>query len=190
MERPTDLPDTIKSRCSLVRFKDLSARDLGGLLQERLGADPAAAHLAVQLARGSLTQAAALIEEDVLALRNEAVDLATVEGGGAEHHEKLEALIRGKDRGRIELIFDLLLLWYRDLLRCGTGGADTVEGYANADRVSDLEEWSRRLSHADLSESIEKVEEARDALRGYGYLPLVIYSLLEQLPRGSAQARR
>ncbi len=189
MERPTDLPDTIKSRCSLVRFRDLSAAELGGLLEERVGADIAAARLAVQLARGSLTQAAALIDEDVLALRNEAIDLATIEGG-AEHHERLESLIRGKDRSRIELILDLLLLWYRDLLRCSTGGADALEGYANADRAADLEEWSRRLGHAELADSIDRVEEARDALRGYGYLPLVLYSLLEQLPRGTAQARR
>jgi len=190
MERPTDLPDTIKSRCSLVRFHDLSVEDLTRLLSERLGAEPAAVRLAVRLARGSLTQAAALIEEDVLEVRNEALELAMLEAGDAGHHDRMESLLRGRDKARVELIFDLLLLWYRDLLRCSAGGPDAAEGYANADREADLAVWSRRLDHSDIAESIDKVEDARAALRGHGYLPLVLYSLIEQLPRGAVASRR
>lgn len=190
VERPTDLPETIKSRCALIRFRDLATPDVVRLLGERLpGADPAATALAARLARGSLTRAAALIEEDVLALRDEAIGLVTAPPGAPDLHQALDGWLRERDRSRLDLLFDLMLLWYRDLFRVTVGAPDVVEGLANIDRQADLERWAGRLAPADLAAAVRRIEDARRSVDGYGYLPLVLYSLVERLPRGSAPRR-
>lgn len=209
MERPTDLPDTIRSRCALVRFHDLGMDTLVRLLTSRLkpppeavasgapGADGASdsavpagwlatIRLAARVARGSLTRAAALVEEDVLALRDEALAMATRPAGDADVHRRLDEWMRSRDKTRAGLLFDLLLLLCEDLLRLSARAPDDREGLANADRAAELETWAARLSPADIRESARLVEEAKEALDGYGYFPLVLYSLLEQMPRGLA----
>src|SRR5512140_3010497 len=65
MERPSELPDTIRSRCALVRFRDLEAAQIEELLVSRLAAPAGPARLAARIASGSLTRAAALLEEDI-----------------------------------------------------------------------------------------------------------------------------
>lgn len=185
VERPTDLPETIKSRCAQVRFRDLGTADITRILEQRLPkTEPAALALAARLARGSLTRAAALIEEEVLPLRDEAIGLATAPATAPELHKLLDGWLRERDRSRLDLLFDLMLLWYRDLLRLAVGAPDESDGLANADRRADLDRWAGRLSPADLARAVRRIEEARRAVDGYGYLPLVLYSLVERLPRG------
>lgn len=190
VERPGDLPETIKSRCALVRFRDLATTDVVRLLGERLPkADPGAMALAARLARGSLTRAAALIVEDVLALRDEAIGLVTAPPTAPDLHRILDGWLRERDRSRLDLLFDLMLLWYRDLLRVAVGVPDSADGLANADRLAELERWAGRLTPSDLASAVRRIEEARRSVDGYGYLPLVLYSLVERLPRGPAPRR-
>jgi DNA polymerase-3 subunit delta' len=185
LERPAELPDTIKSRCALVRFRDLEVGEITALLSARLkDSSPEESALAARLARGSLTRAAALLQEDVAALRDEAVQLLIGAPDDPKAHDRLERWVRFKDKSKFYLLFDLFLLWFDDLLRVSVGAADPKEGLANADRLADLKTWARRLPASDVLESVRLVEVARAAALGYGYMPLVLYSLMERLPKG------
>ena len=186
--RPADLPDTIKSRCALVRFRDLPATEISRLLLERAGkagetVSDNALRLAARVARGSLTQAAALLDEDVLGLRDDAVALVTARAGQPEIHERLDPWLRGKDRSRLGLLFDLMLLWQSDLLRIKLGATDPREGLANADRLHDLEAQAPQQTFEQLELTVQAVEEARRAVDGHGYLPLVLPNLVETVAR-------
>jgi DNA polymerase-3 subunit delta' len=189
VERLNELPDTIRSRCALVRFRDLAVGDIERLLAERLAAlktppDPADMRLAARVARGSLTRAAALLEEDVRALRDEAVALLDPEAAGPGRHEAIEPWARAKDRERLDLFLELMLLWYGDVHRLRAGHPDATDGLANADRAADLDRFAARLSAEQLRAGVQAVEDARRAVDGYGYVPLVLSALVEGVPRG------
>ena len=109
--------------------------------------------------------------------------LATVPPGSPERHEKLETWCRSKDRSRLLLLFDLLLHGYRDLLRSRVQ-AD-ASGSSADPLQADETAWASRLGPRGIAECIRKVEEARETVEGYGYVPLVLYSLFEQMPSGS-----
>ena len=186
--RPADLPDTIKSRCALVRFRDLPAVEIARLLVERAGkagdtVSETAVRLAARVARGSLTRAASLLDEDVLGLRDDAVALVTALAGQPEVHERLEPWLRGKDRSRLGLLFDLMLLWQSDLLRVKLGATDPREGLANDDRLPDLEAQAPYRSLEEIESSVRAIEEARRAVDGHGYLPLVLPAFVESVAR-------
>ncbi|HEX7880884.1 MAG TPA: DNA polymerase III subunit [Candidatus Eisenbacteria bacterium] len=187
--RTSDLPETIKSRCALIRFRDLPTTEIVRLLGQRLRAnsndpaDAAAIRLAARVAGGSLTRAAALLEEDVVALRDDAVDILSARYGDPAIHERLDAWLRGKDRSRLHLLLELMLLWEGDLLRTKIGAVDPREGLANADREADLVSAAARLPLDAIERTVRAIEEARSAVHGHGYLPLVLPALAESVAR-------
>ncbi|TPW13309.1 MAG: DNA polymerase III subunit delta' [bacterium] len=188
--RPADLPDTIKSRCALVRFRDLPVEEIVRLLLERAGkagdtVSDTAVRLAARVARGSLTRAASLLDEDVIGLRDDAVTFVTARTGQPEIHERLDPWLRGKDRSRLDLLFDLMLLWQSDLVRVKLGAVDPGEGLANHDRLQDLMAEAPDRSFEEIESSVQAVEEARRAVDGHGYLPLVLPALVESVARRS-----
>ena len=65
--KPQALLDTIRSRCQMVRFGELSPQDVAALLQQG-GVDPLVAQAASALAAGSLDQGKALAEPAKLAV--------------------------------------------------------------------------------------------------------------------------
>jgi hypothetical protein len=112
------------------------------------------------------------------------MELARVVGEDPSRHEKLENWIRGRDRSRLDLLFDILMNIYRDLLRLSVHAPEAEP--RTGVPVQELQPWASRLGPQGISDSIRKIEEARTAVAGYGYLPLVLYSLFEQMPRGGA----
>lgn len=190
VENPAALPATIPSRCALIRFRPLPVEAVAQLLVARVKAEPAAAALAARLSGGSVTRAARFLEEEILPVRDEALALLASGPNAAgrpdpERHGQIDAWLKARERTRLFLLLDLLRLWFRDLLRVRVGAVDPVEGLANADRADELARQAARLSEAQIAESIRLVEETRAALDGYGYAPLVLYSLLERLPAGN-----
>lgn len=184
VEHPGQLPRTIESRCALVRFLPLPAAVIRQELTARLGTDPKEAAIAARMAEGSLTAAARFVDEALLPLRDEAIELIRSDRRDPARHARIDGWLKIRERIRLTLLFDLLTLWYRDLLRIHCGAVDPEDGLANADRRSDLELDAGRYTSDDILASIRLVEEARRSADGYGYAPLVLYSLLERLPRG------
>jgi DNA polymerase-3 subunit delta' len=204
-ERPGDLLDTIVSRCQAVRFDALSEERIVALLRERGGPvdkkgnrtppTPEAAAIAAALAGGSLTVAAGLIEEDVAAIRDEALAFLTQIPGDPGLHRavaNLDDLLgssspkTGKgDRRVIELVVDIGMLWLTDLLRAATG-SDLPP--VNRDRADAIRKEASRITVSEIRRRMEVLEKARAALRGNVYRPLVLYPLVHALA-GDGEAR-
>jgi DNA polymerase-3 subunit delta' len=188
-QRPRELLDTIVSRCQLLRFRDLSEDEITELLTERvrLGAtkktegdppDPQAARLAAALARGSLTNAADLVAEDVVARRDEALGFLSLPPGDPRLHAAIKDLVQQKDRTVVARMIDFGLLWLGDLLR-----VESESGVPLANR--DLEKQARAvaasLSVAEIHRRARVLERARAAMNGNVYLPLVLHGLANGL---------
>ena len=197
--RPDELLDTIVSRCQLVRFRDLGEEEIVSLLEERvrLGAtrksegeppDPRAARLAAALARGSVTHAAALLAEDVVALRDEAVEFLGLRPGDPRVYEKVAEIQQRKDRTVLLRLIDLGLLWLGDLLRAATGSGVSP---ANRDREDDLRRTAAGARVEEIRRKVRVLEEAKQALAGNVYLPLVLHGMVNGLAEnGTAAGRR
>lgn len=203
-ERPGDLLDTIVSRCQSVRFDALPEETIVSLLLERGGpvdkkgnrTPPAeeAAAVAAALAGGSLTVAAGLIEEDVAAIRDEALAFLTQIPGDPGLHKavaNLDDLLgssaskTGKgDRRAIELVVDIGMLWLTDLLRAASG-SDLPP--VNRDRAAQIKKEAAGLGVSEIRRRMEVLESARAALRGNVYRPLVLYPLVHGLAAEEAR---
>jgi len=206
------IPDTIASRCQSVRFRDLSEEEIVSLLQQRAGyvserprktknnpepepvwtqtpPDPRATALAAALASGSLSRAATLLEDDVIAQRDRALEILRLEPGDPELYLAIEKLdedlapqgeSEGTDRRSVERLIDFGLLWLADLLRVVSGGQLPL---ANRDRQQELRQEAATLDVSEIKRRIRVFEEAREALRGNVYRPLVLYPLMNALGR-------
>lgn len=200
--RPGDLPDTIVSRCQSVRFRDLSEEEIVDLIGERglwqpprrrgkewerAEVAPEAPALAAALSRGSLTRAVELLEEEnVVARRDQALEFLRLRSGDPDLAGAIRELEKsasaeggkaapGEDRRVVERVLDFGLLWLGDLLRAATG-SDLPP--ANRDREAEVRALARGLRTADIHRMIAVLEEARAALRGNVYRPLVLYPVV------------
>ena len=193
-QRPNELLTTIVSRCQTVRFRDLSEEEIQSLLVERARLvdgetegrkkketrppTPEEAALAAALGRGSLTRAAALVQEDVTALRDQALAFLGLPTGDPRVHEAVQDLAGRKDRSLIERLLDFGLLWQGDLLRALSGSALPL---ANRDREGDARAEAARTSLEEIRRRTRALEDARRAMAGNVYLPLVLYNLNQAL---------
>jgi DNA polymerase III subunit delta' len=210
--RPGSLPDTIASRCQSVRFRDLSEEEIVSILLQRSGwkserprktknnpepeaawtqhaPDPQAAALAAALAGGSLSRAALLLEDDVVTQRNRALEILSLAPGDPELYAAVENLdealapqteSESADRRSVERLIDFGLLWLADLLRIVSGSTLPL---ANRDREAELRGQAAGLDVSEIGRRVALFEEARAALRGNVYRPLVLYPLLNALGR-------
>jgi DNA polymerase-3 subunit delta' len=188
-QRPRELLDTIVSRCQLLRFRDLNEDEIVGLLAERvrLGAtrktegeppDPRAARLAAALARGSVTHAADLIGEDVVELRNQALGFLNLHPGDPRLHAAIKDLVQQKDRAVVARIIDFGLLWLGDLLRAAAASDVPL---ANRDLEKQARAAAASLPVEEIRRRSQVLEQARAAMNGNVYLPLVLHGLANGL---------
>ena len=205
--RPGALPDTIASRCQTVRFRDLSEETIVSTLRARAGwtserprktknnpepeaiwtqhaPDSQAASLAASLSGGSVSRAARLLEDDVIAQRARALEILALGPGTVDLYEAVERLdeqlaprgeSEGADRRAVERLIDFGLLWLADLLRVISGSNLPL---ANRDREAELRAQAARIDLAEIRRRVTLFEEAREALRGNVYRPLVVYPLV------------
>ena len=206
------IPDTIASRCQSIRFRDLSEEEIVSLLLQRAGykserprktkqnpepepvwtqeaPNPHAAALAAALSAGSLARAAMLLEDDVITQRNRAIEILHLEPGDPELFDAIERLdedlapqgeSEGTDRRSVERLIDFGLLWLADLLRVVSGSELPL---ANRDRETELHKEAAKLDISEIKRRITLFEDAREALRGNVYRPLVLYPLMNALGR-------
>lgn len=199
-ERPGELLDTIVSRCHSLRFDNLPEETVTRLLLERGGTwdrkgkhtppTENAAALAAALAGGSLSRGAELVQEDVVALRDEAMAFLDLKPGNPDLYDAVAHLdqILGDtggtktqaDRRAIEAVVDFGMLWLGDLLRVSTGSDVPL---ANRDREADLRAQAGSIPIHEILRRTEVLAEARAALRGNVYRPLVLFPMLHGLAK-------
>jgi DNA polymerase-3 subunit delta' len=186
--RPDQLLDTIRSRCQAVRFRDLDEETIAAELAARQeGVDPARAALAAAMARGSLTRAAALAAEDLVAVRDEAVALLSLPATDPRVHEAIDELVNQRDRSLLLRLIDFALLWEGDRVRILAGGTLPL---ANRDREERLREATAGVSLRAIQERVRVLEETRRAVEGNAYAPLALTDLVTRLAAAEPAAAR
>jgi len=178
--QPDALLPTIRSRCQLVRFEQLSPEEIQAVLVGRDQASPQQAELVSRLALGSLTRAVELLDADIAQQRQEAITFIrnTLGASFCRLMEQVDKLASLKDRDFLVRFFTLLNIWFRDALvlreQCPV---------ISVDQHDELLRFVRKFPNADLVRVLEEVERAIFLVQRNVYLTLVLVQLSIRLKR-------
>ncbi|MDE3057473.1 MAG: hypothetical protein KGJ59_05915 [Bacteroidota bacterium] len=174
------LRPTILSRCQSIRCDILSDEEIDTALKEREHVEPRQARLVAQLANGDYSRASELLGEDLVHLRESAVNFlrAVAVGKPVQVFEEMDFFLES-DRKLSEQFLQILLLWLRDAMLMQEGKKRVI----NADQADSLEKFVQRYGKTELSATLAVVERALDLLRKNVYLQLVFVSLAIPLQR-------
>lgn len=147
--------------------------------------------LAAALSRGSVTRASTLAHKKLRVWRDTAIEFLSLQPGNPDLHRMIRELDKDiefepaekasaaeNDRRVIELVLDLGLLWYGDLLRASTGSGVPL---VNRDREREVRRAVSNLSVDEIRRRVTVLENARTELRGNVYRILVLYTLILKL---------
>jgi DNA polymerase III subunit delta' len=184
--RPDALPETILSRCHVIRFGLLAPADL----ETALLAQGVAAENAPFLARssgGSISRALRMAESDELpALRRRIIQLATgvqkdnIIASSSRFTDQVSALSkdRGEARAVAEWLLDLTELFYRDVAAHQLGLADAA--LSNAD-LMDMIGAEARIRPRGIRMILDTIEEAKRLLKSNVDLDATVVDMFSRI---------
>ncbi len=154
---------TVSSRCRLVRFQALTAREVEEALLRR-ETEPALAASLTRLCEGALGSALSLAQNSQsLQERSKVVELfSELPGSGLWQAVETAQKLESTKFGGTEALLDLGVSLYRDLLVLSAGAGSLV---THTDLMPRLEELAGRLSSGAIRKVIHEFQEADEYLR-------------------------
>jgi DNA polymerase III subunit delta' len=156
---------TIISRCQIIPFGALDHENMARVLMQEKGLEKSDADTLASVAEGSLGRAKFLLEQDLLAFRQEVVEqLLLLQNGQPETITQIFLLSERAAalKENIQEFLALLRLWYRDLVLVSAGVP--VSSAVNKDLVSSLPTAIKRWSLAQIYEKLHRLDLAEKQL--------------------------
>ncbi|MBD3348315.1 MAG: AAA family ATPase [Candidatus Eisenbacteria bacterium] len=196
--RPGALPGTIVSRCQRIPFARLRPEAIEKILtaDPRLDFDGGRAREAGALARGSAGRA---VRVDSKTTKSELERVAGIMTGRRTRDvgsllSEAQALAYRLGREEQQHILDLMLLWYRDVLRLASlEESSASSGLVYSGHAGELAEQAELLSLDLIEPLIGKIDSARRAIERYSNPAIVFTSVLLDMAiarRKAADRRR
>lgn len=162
---PYRLPDTIRSRCQVLNFAGLAAREIEEHLRTKASRPSDEARLLARLARGSIGQALEIDLESYLEMRDTMMELVDNLSGSRKIQSLLSAsehLGRKLEKDEFERHLDTLMVLLSDLLYLKLSAPE--EMLTNVDVIERLEGIARRLTVKQITGWVDQIEEIFKAL--------------------------
>jgi DNA polymerase-3 subunit delta' len=180
--RPNALPSTVVSRCQKIPFSSLSrsAIEEALLADPRLGFDGKSAKAAASLAQGSLGTAVRASK------KGPSVDLARVAdlmvGKRTKNASALvneaTALAFRLGRSEQQRLLELMMLWYRDVLRLAELGGEAEPQLLYSRHITELKRQADAMDVEAVGRLVDKLDDARRAIERYSNATIVFTSVL------------
>ncbi len=180
-DRPNALLPTILSRCQQVRFSPLpEAVIASGLVSRRDLAETEAENVA-RLACGSFRRALELLDEDIGARRDKAVDLLRC-SFRKEYDQVVyvERLLEEEDANSLRELLMLATLWLRDAMVWQALGGEAAS-LANQDVLDRLQRFVDAVPQVDYDAAVSEIEGALMWMGRNVHLKLILIVLLRRL---------
>lgn len=152
------LLETIQSRCQIIRFNPLKREVIEKYLIDQYHLDEKSSEFIANFSNGNLSKAnKAAEDEEFLAIREQVIDY-TNELLLSKKIKSIQGIeILQKNKKDIELIFDIMIGWIRDILIVQrTNDYDIV---MNRDKIDSIKKHAYRLVDRDLVSIIQLIEE-------------------------------
>lgn len=152
------LLETIQSRCQIIRFNPLKKSIIEKYLINVHKLDQKSAEFIANFSNGNFSKAhKAAEDQEFLEIRNQIIDYTN----DLLLNKKIKSIqgieIFQKNKKNIELVFDIMIGWIRDILIVQrTNDYDIV---MNRDRIDSIKKHAYRLVDRDLVRIIELIEE-------------------------------
>lgn len=159
--RPYQLPMTILSRCQKLRFHPIPADVVARYLGEKVGLDGETAAALAASSGGSIGRALEIHGESYLVRRKQFIE-KICEGFSDPLKGIIFAGDFGKDRKEIQLRFEILKSWYRDLMVYKETGE--TKKLVHRDFAEAVESMAAGMTPSDILRALETVEWAYLAL--------------------------
>jgi len=175
---------TIKSRCQSVSFQRLKKDQIVDYLLNNHEIDSEKAHMYATFADGSILRAEnSLTDEAFVELRENVIQFADnlIMKKRAKAFDWTGEMEGQKDK--LEMVFDLLKLWFRDIMLIKSGSAKEL--LLNADQFELLQKESYRVSLKQSVEILERIEQARAQLASHVNVGLILETLIMDIQEGT-----
>jgi len=171
------MPDTIVSRCQVVRFKALTRDQVKAILINDFHIGEKEAGFLSAISGGDLSSALRFKEKDAVLWKNAIIDAFISEGTDSIARDTKD-LFEGNRQDKIEAL-DILLGFYRDVLvYTFTQDPDIV---INTDRIDTISDLSKTSDVEKVQGYMRDIEETKDALMSNANAKLAIKVLGERL---------
>lgn len=173
---------TIKSRCQLIRFGQFTEEQIQDLIGRHAGSvDTAILPLIIRLSGYNIKRAFEFLEQDVLSVRDQAVELLrkiALIHRAQELMQIIEPVAAQKDREGARLLLWFLLLWFQDILHLQKMAGEEQRLF-NRDKKDVLIKFLSFTPDADIAGIVWDIEAAMQSLDDpRNYNPLLILTTL------------
>lgn len=181
--RVNALLPTILSRCQEVDFHLLSDAEIIAALEERRQIPADQAQLLARIAQGSYTRALALLDEDLQARRDLAVDaLRICLRDDLTQLEWVETVTAELDKREIRDLITLMLIWFRDVLLLFEKPAGfSSDQLVNIDKLDVLEKFTHAFDDIRFDSIFSELERAIELMDRNVQVNLILIVLLARL---------
>ncbi len=177
------LLQTILSRCQVIHFPGLAAREISEELINNYTISEEDANLAASFAQGSLTRALDFLNDEMRSLRENCVSMLrtslTKKNYKIKLSKSIDELVKDKSKRKVERFLNILLLWLRDVEvynRTLSG-----EHLLNIDQKSIFEKFVGAFGNSDLNAAITTVENAITRISRNVPLNLLLLSMFIEI---------
>lgn len=180
-DSPENVPETILSRCQLLRLRPMSVEALAEDLHRRWQISAAEARLLAHLSGGRPGMA--------LRLHDDSEELARRSAWLDSHREMVYAgrvarfAFAGQaagDRGELRSMLETWATYWRDVLIASSGATSPL---TNIDRQEEIQQVAGRIRLEQAHAALRRIEETRDSIDQNANLRLAAETLLLALPR-------
>jgi DNA polymerase III subunit delta' len=170
------VPDTIISRCHIIRFMPLSKQDIAAILVDEFRVDEKQAVFLSCLSGGDIKKALRFKQKDAIDWKNNIIDCFTEQDAAA--YAGLDDML-SSDKDTQRQAYDVLAGFYRDIL-VYKYIKDSVF-LINPDRSKDISRFAEQTDTERIFFSIERIAQAKKQIDSNLNLKLVASALKESL---------
>lgn len=175
---------TIKSRCQSVSFQRLKREQITAYLTDKHDITAERASMYATFADGSILRAEnSITDEAFVELRENVIQFADnlIMKKRAKAFDWTAEMEGQKEK--LDMVFDLLKLWFRDIMLLKNGAAESL--LFNADQLDLLKKESYRVSLKQSVEILERIEQARAQLASHVNVGLILETLIMDIQEGT-----
>jgi DNA polymerase-3 subunit delta' len=174
--------DTIKSRCQIVYFPQLSIDEALSVLKEYRDISENERKI-VRISQGNLKNIFEILDQDIDDKRKMVYDFlkASASGSAIKVQEVVDSIAQRRDKNFLLEVLNLLILWFKDTIQVIS--ADDNTEIINVDFEEEINSFAKSYTNSDFEYIVTEIENAISNVKTNVYTPLILTVLGIQIKK-------